>query len=183
MLRLRIILLAIVVSVGAVLDAVPSRAQLLPLPFPTKTKKNPAPTPTLTAVATATATVTATETPEAPPVTVTATPVASPTATRTATPLPTASTTLTVTRTPTPVATSAALPDMVPAINSVHLELNASVASGDVAEGCAEALTGVDLLRFSAVSSNIGNADLVLGDPGCPSPCTSHPLEVCADPD
>ena len=54
---------------------------------------------------------------------------------------------------------------------------------GDVAEGCAESTSGVDLLRFSAASKNVGTADLVLGDPQCPSPCIDHPLEVCGNPD
>src|SRR6185436_5424972 len=53
----------------------------------------------------------------------------------------------------------------------------------DGVEGCAEATTGVDLLRFGAFSRNDGNADFVLGDPLCPTPCDQHPLEVCGDPD
>ncbi len=75
------------------------------------------------------------------------------------------------------------LPDLVPQIVDVSVEFNASVASGDVAEGCAEATTGIDLLHFGAYSRNLGTADFVLGDPQCPLPCDQHPLEVCADPE
>lgn len=113
----------------------------------------------------------------------TPTPVATGTPTRTATPT-LAGATATRTRTPTPVATAGArLPDLVPEIRDVQLQLAATVGAGDVAEGCAEATSGVDLLRFSALSRNVGTADLVLGDPGCPTPCSDHPLEVCADRD
>ena len=75
------------------------------------------------------------------------------------------------------------LPDLVPAIADVSLDFGATVADGDVVEGCAEATAGVDLLRFGAYSRNLGTADFVLGDPLCPSPCDQHPLEVCGDPD
>src|SRR5262249_14877527 len=74
------------------------------------------------------------------------------------------------------------LPDMVPEISDVTIERNATVATGDVQEGCAERTSGVDLLRFSVRSRNIGNADFVLGNPGCPSPCDQHPLEPCVNP-
>jgi YVTN family beta-propeller protein len=78
---------------------------------------------------------------------------------------------------------SGGLPDMVPEISDVSIERNATVSSGDVAEGCAESTSGVDLLRFSVKSKNQGTADLALGNPGCPSPCSSFPLAVCADPE
>ncbi len=88
------------------------------------------------------------------------------------------------TATPTPSATAGnSRPDMVPEISDVTLQLGTTAAAGDVAEGCAESTSGVDLLRFSAASRNVGTADLVLGDPGCPSPCDQHPLEVCRNPD
>jgi len=74
------------------------------------------------------------------------------------------------------------LPDLVPVITDVALQRGTTAAPGDVAEGCAEATSGVDLLRFSVASLNIGTADLHLGDPGCPSPCSSFPLVACSDP-
>src|SRR6266404_5427998 len=80
-------------------------------------------------------------------------------------------------------AASAAQPDLRPSISDVSVAFGQSVASGDVAEGCAERTSNVDLLRFSATSSNIGSGDLFLGDPGCPSPCSAHPLEVCNNHD
>ncbi len=81
------------------------------------------------------------------------------------------------------VAPAGGLPDLVPQIVDVSTEFDATVAVGDVIEGCAEATSGVDLLRFGAYSRNDGTADFVLGDPLCPSPCDEHPLEVCGDPD
>ena len=72
---------------------------------------------------------------------------------------------------------------MVASISNVSVQLGATVAAGDVAEGCAESTTGVDLLRFTVSSRNQGSADFVLGDPGCPSPCTAHPLEPCTNPE
>jgi hypothetical protein len=75
------------------------------------------------------------------------------------------------------------LPDLVPQIVDVSTDFGATVGAGDVAEGCAEATSGVDLLRFGAYSRNDGTADFTLGDPQCPTPCDQHPLEVCGDPD
>ena len=72
---------------------------------------------------------------------------------------------------------------MVPEISDVSLQLGTTVAAGDVAEGCAEATSGVDLLRFGALSRNVGTADSCSAIRGCPSPCTEHPLEVCGNPD
>jgi hypothetical protein len=80
-------------------------------------------------------------------------------------------------------APSGGLPDLVPQIVDVRTDFGTTVDPGDVAEGCAEATTGVDLLRFGAYSRNDGTAAFVLGDPQCPTPCTDHPLEVCGDPD
>src|SRR5213594_1438130 len=79
--------------------------------------------------------------------------------------------------------TRAALPDLTPSISDVQIAFGSSVSSGDVAEGCAERTSNVDLLRFSATSSNVGSGDLFLGDPGCPSPCSAHPLAVCNNHD
>lgn len=74
------------------------------------------------------------------------------------------------------------LPDLSSEITDWFFDFDASVAWGDVAEGCAEAATGVDLLRLGVKSRNVGTADFVIGPPGCPSPCTDHPLEVCGNP-
>ena len=75
------------------------------------------------------------------------------------------------------------LPDLVPEIADVSVAFDATVSAGDVAEGCAEQTTGVDLLRFSAISRNAGTADFYLGNPQCPSPCVDHPLEACGNPE
>jgi hypothetical protein len=80
-------------------------------------------------------------------------------------------------------APAAGLPDMTPEIADVTFEPGTSVDSGDVAEGCAEAASGVDLLRFTTRVRNAGTADLSLGDPRCPAPCTAHPLEICGNSD
>lgn len=87
------------------------------------------------------------------------------------------------TATPTPGPTPAGLPDLVPELGDLSLQLDTSAAAGDVAEGCAEATSGVDLLRFTVWSRNVGGADLAIGDPRCPTPCADHPLEVCGNPD
>jgi hypothetical protein len=81
------------------------------------------------------------------------------------------------------VAPPGGLPDLMPAVSNVSVSFGATVAAGDVAEGCAEATSGVDLLRFAVASRNAGTADLVLGATECPSPCSAHPLEVCGNPE
>jgi Lysyl oxidase len=73
------------------------------------------------------------------------------------------------------------LPDLVPAIGDVTLQRGTTVPPGDVAEGCAAATSGIDLLRFSTTARNTGTADVVLGDPQCPD-CITHPLAVCGNP-
>lgn len=80
------------------------------------------------------------------------------------------------------VAPPSGLPDLSSEITDWFFDFDATVAWGDVAEGCAEAETGVDLLRLGVKSRNHGTADFVIGPPGCPSPCTEHPLEVCGNP-
>jgi hypothetical protein len=65
-------------------------------------------------------------------------------------------------------------PDLKTEIADVYIDLGASVDGGDVQEGCASAAFGVDLLRFSTIISNVGTADLFLGDPQCPD-CTTNP--------
>jgi hypothetical protein len=74
------------------------------------------------------------------------------------------------------------LPDLTAAITEVTFERDTSVGDGDVAEGCASATTGVDLLRFSATTRNEGPGDLVLGDPICPD-CEANPGAQCGNPD
>jgi hypothetical protein len=74
------------------------------------------------------------------------------------------------------------LPDLTPEISNVSVVFNTTAASGDVAEGCAESTSNVDLMRFSVTSRNVGSADFALGNPGCPSPCDEHPLEICDNP-
>ncbi len=80
------------------------------------------------------------------------------------------------------VAVGGGLPDLTQTITDTFLAFDATVDPGDVAEGCAEATRGVDLLRLGVKTTNAGTADLVIGPPGCPSPCTAHPLEVCGNP-
>lgn len=70
---------------------------------------------------------------------------------------------------------------MTPTITDWFIQRNATVGSGDVAEGCAERTSGVDLLRFGVRANNVGNADLTLGDPQCPD-CASNPLASCGNP-
>lgn len=74
------------------------------------------------------------------------------------------------------------LPDLTPDVTDWKVELNATVSPGDVAEGCAASTSGVDLLRFSVEIWNEGSADLYLGDPMCPRPCSEYPLAVCGNP-
>jgi hypothetical protein len=76
---------------------------------------------------------------------------------------------------------SQGLPDLRPEITNWSLQRGASVSDGDVAEGCAESTSGVDLLRFGVRVRNEGNADLFFGDPGCPN-CAGNPLAACANP-
>jgi hypothetical protein len=75
------------------------------------------------------------------------------------------------------------LPDLRPEITDWSVQQNATVASADVAEGCAESVTGVTLLRFGVSMHNDGTKDFELGAPECPSPCSAHPLEVCTNPE
>jgi hypothetical protein len=72
---------------------------------------------------------------------------------------------------------------MRPEITDWFVEHGATVSQGDVSEGCAEATTGVSLLRFGVSMHNDGTRDLQLGNPQCPAPCTEHPLEICTNPE
>jgi hypothetical protein len=85
---------------------------------------------------------------------------------------------------PLPAAAGTGLdPDLTVTADHIELDLDTSVAPGDVAEACARATTGVDLLRFSATTANhIDAGDLVIGDPMCPD-CDLHPDEPCGNPD
>lgn len=75
------------------------------------------------------------------------------------------------------------LPDLEAEIHDVSLDLDTTAAAGDVAEGCAESGTNLDLLRFGVRSWNRGTADLIFGDPQCPLPCVDHPLAICGNTD
>jgi hypothetical protein len=75
------------------------------------------------------------------------------------------------------------LPDLVPQVSDVSFQFHTTVDPGDVAEGCAEGTSNVDLMRFTVRSTNVGTANLHIGDPGCPLPCTEHPLAVCTNPE
>jgi len=76
---------------------------------------------------------------------------------------------------------SHALPDLTPEIYAVFLDTDATVGSGDVAEGCAGATTGRTLLRFGVRSTNVGATALHTGDPGCPD-CLTNPGAICDNP-
>jgi hypothetical protein len=80
------------------------------------------------------------------------------------------------------LASAQELPDLVGDVEDIHTEFGATVASGDVVEGCASASTGLDLLRLSLITRNLGPGDIELGDPGCPTPCRDHPNAQCANP-
>ncbi len=69
----------------------------------------------------------------------------------------------------------------MPQVTNWNIEFDASVSAGDVAEGCAESATGVDLLRFGVRVQNAGTADLFFGDPQCPD-CTTNPLASLRQP-
>jgi lysyl oxidase len=73
------------------------------------------------------------------------------------------------------------LPDLRPEITNWDIQVGVTVAPGDVAEGCAESTSGVDLLRFGVRVMNMGTADLFFGDPQCPD-CASNPLAACVNP-
>jgi hypothetical protein len=66
-------------------------------------------------------------------------------------------------------------------ISDVSVASGVTVDPGDVAEGCAPDTDGNKLLLFTTATSNIGTADAVIGDPGCPD-CATHPLAQCANP-
>ncbi len=77
-------------------------------------------------------------------------------------------------------ASAQSLPDLVPEVSDVHFVYGTSVSPGDVAEGCATATEGLDLLRLALTTRNDGPGDLTFGDPRCPF-CASYPGAACAD--
>jgi hypothetical protein len=72
--------------------------------------------------------------------------------------------------------------DLRPEITDWQLDRNTTADPGDVAEGCAESTSAVDLLRFGVTVHNDGAADLIFGNPGCPE-CSTSPLAACVNPD
>lgn len=78
------------------------------------------------------------------------------------------------------LAAAQALPDLVPEVSDLHFDYGAAVPAGDVAEGCATATSGVDLLRLALTTRNDGAGDLTLGDPDCPD-CAANPGAICGD--
>ena len=79
------------------------------------------------------------------------------------------------------LAIAQSLPDLVPEVSDVHFDYGAIVPEGDVAEGCATATEGLDLLRLSLTTRNDGPADLTIGNPHCPD-CVANPGATCGDP-
>jgi CDP-diacylglycerol--glycerol-3-phosphate 3-phosphatidyltransferase len=67
------------------------------------------------------------------------------------------------------LASAQQLPDLVGAVDDIHFEFGGEVDEGDVVEGCASAQSGLDLLRLSLITRNLGPGSIDLGDPGCPN--------------
>src|SRR5262245_8438619 len=72
-------------------------------------------------------------------------------------------------------------PDLTASVEDVYVDRGTNVKLGDVAEGCASAATGVDLLRFSTLTHNEGLGDFEIGDPMCPD-CDAMPGAICGNP-
>ena len=77
---------------------------------------------------------------------------------------------------------AAQLPDLTTEIGEVFFDPATTADPADVAEGCAATTSGRDLLRFDVFTRNIGQGDLVIGDPLCPD-CVTNPGAVCGNPD
>jgi hypothetical protein len=79
----------------------------------------------------------------------------------------------------------APLPDLRAFIDQplvpIEIQRNTTVPASDVAEGCAGGTTGRTLVRFTLSTVNEGTADVVLGDPGCPT-CDVDPPPACTNP-
>ncbi|HWP64823.1 MAG TPA: lysyl oxidase family protein [Candidatus Limnocylindria bacterium] len=75
------------------------------------------------------------------------------------------------------------LPDLVGVIDPAFkptVQRGYTVDPGDVAEGCAKAVTGNTVVHFALSTFNEGGSDLVLGDPGCPD-CALFPGPTCTN--
>ena len=83
-----------------------------------------------------------------------------------------------------PLAAFAQKPDLVPDVADVRVQYNAPVAAGDVAENCAGATTGRDLVRMSLITRNNGPGNMDVGDPKCPD-CKDpkNANQICGNPD
>jgi hypothetical protein len=81
--------------------------------------------------------------------------------------------------------TTPALPDLRALIDNDVLPMTVrydqDVPFADVAEGCAGGTSGRTLVRFTLSSINEGDADVVLGDPGCPADCEANPGPTCTN--
>ena len=81
--------------------------------------------------------------------------------------------------------TTLALPDLRALIDVDILPLSIlhdqDVPLADVVEGCAGGTSGRSLVRFTLSSINEGDADVVLGNPGCPADCEANPGPTCAN--
>jgi hypothetical protein len=73
------------------------------------------------------------------------------------------------------------LPDLTATVSNIQIDLDTTVPAADLLEGCASASSGIDIVRFSGTTHNLGPADVVIGDPGCPN-CEQNPLAICANP-
>ncbi|RMG43480.1 MAG: hypothetical protein D6719_03710 [Candidatus Dadabacteria bacterium] len=71
--------------------------------------------------------------------------------------------------------------DLVPQIADPVVLYDQTVSAADVAEHCAAAENGRTLVRFSLLATNIGDRDLVVGNPGCPD-CSKNPDGLCVNP-
>ncbi|HYB99081.1 MAG TPA: lysyl oxidase family protein [Candidatus Limnocylindrales bacterium] len=70
--------------------------------------------------------------------------------------------------------------DMEPEVYS-PVVVRSNVNAGDVIEGCAGGETNRLLLRYAMKTHNIGDEDIVLGNPGCPD-CRANPGAECTNP-
>ncbi len=66
-------------------------------------------------------------------------------------------------------------------MSNIEIQLNTTVPAADLLEGCASASSDIDILRFAGTTNNLGPADVVVGDPGCPD-CDTNPLALCVNP-
>lgn len=76
---------------------------------------------------------------------------------------------------------SAQTPDLRPEVSNITIRENQTVASEDVAEGCAGATSRRTLLAFDHYVWNDGPVALNMGAPGCPD-CSISPAPPCSNP-